>query len=294
MAFIGMLGNDESAEDLAGKRARKIISDAKGRSRTGAVSKTAFMAAEKELDNAQLTAEQQAKYGLEKDQAALERDKFGLDRDRFGLDRDRFGLDQTKMALDATQDSEGPLYEGYRQGLLGSLGAPITDPNDRAKYETVVSYKYADGGEVAAGYPAYAKAMVGNANALSPEQYAKVVGALLSKRARNNMVARNAGQTQLYAKGGVVTDELQDVGGAMVDGPGTPKSDSVLAMIDGQQPARLSKDEFVIPKHVVDYYGTKHFDTLIAKAREAMGKARRKSEDQNYRQGGTVKRAMKC
>jgi hypothetical protein len=143
---------------------------------------------------------------------------------------------------------------------------------------------FADGGDVAPGYPAYVKAA--GKDALSPQQYAQIAGAIISQRQQSQLAARAAGQTQLYANGGMVTDEtsgampmmggMQDVGGAMVDGPGTGKSDSIPAMIDGAQPARLSKGEFVIPRHVVDYFGTKHFDQLIEKARMAGKKKAKK------------------
>ena len=43
--------------------------------------------------------------------------------------------------------------------------------------------------------------------------------------------------------------------GGMVNGPGDGMSDSVPAMIEGQQPAALARDEFVIPADVVGHLG---------------------------------------
>ena len=65
-------------------------------------------------------------------------------------------------------------------------------------------------------------------------------------------------------------------GGAVeFDGPGTGKSDSIPALIDGAQPGAVSDGEIRIPKHIVEYYGTKFFDSLVLKARQAQrGKER--------------------
>lgn len=68
-----------------------------------------------------------------------------------------------------------------------------------------------------------------------------------------------------FAQGGAV-----DVGGMQVLGPGHGKSDSIPAVIDGQRPAALSTGEFIFPKKVVDYYGTKFLDAMVSKARQAL------------------------
>jgi hypothetical protein len=74
----------------------------------------------------------------------------------------------------------------------------------------------------------------------------------------------NAGGTMGYAAGGAV-----DTAGSQITGPGTGKSDSIPAVIDGQKPSALSNGEFHIPRNIVEYYGTKFFDTLVEKARTA-------------------------
>ena len=58
--------------------------------------------------------------------------------------------------------------------------------------------------------------------------------------------------------------------GRTLEGPGTSTSDSIPAVIDGKQPAALSKDEFVFPAEVTKYYGTKFMIDLIAKAKAAL------------------------
>jgi hypothetical protein len=53
-------------------------------------------------------------------------------------------------------------------------------------------------------------------------------------------------------------------------GPGDRKSDSIPAIVDGKQPAALSTGEFIFPKKVAEYYGTKFLDAMVAKARQAL------------------------
>lgn len=48
-----------------------------------------------------------------------------------------------------------------------------------------------------------------------------------------------------------------------IEGPGTGRSDSIPAVIDGNRPAALSDGEFVIPAHVVRAKGTEFFEKLI-------------------------------
>ena len=63
--------------------------------------------------------------------------------------------------------------------------------------------------------------------------------------------------------------------GRMVDGSGDGLNDAIPAMIDGQQPAALSKDEYVIPADVVSHAGNgsseaggQKFDQLVSKVRQ--------------------------
>lgn len=52
--------------------------------------------------------------------------------------------------------------------------------------------------------------------------------------------------------------------GRPLQGPGTGRSDSIPATINGSQPAALSDGEFVIPAHVVKAKGTEFFEKLLA------------------------------
>lgn len=60
--------------------------------------------------------------------------------------------------------------------------------------------------------------------------------------------------------------------GGMVRGPGTGRSDSVPAMIDGEQPARVSNGEIVVPGHIVQKIGKRVLDELIAKYHRPTGR----------------------
>lgn len=224
---------------------------------------------------------QDAQARLANEQASAIQPQLNLDRAKF---RDAAAFDRQKLFMESA-DPFNPnqdralesIYSGFTDDSYYNTAAPRRSALDA--YSSVgldePMYGYSMGGQVAAGYPAYIKAMNGK-NAMSPQQYAQAAGQVLAQRAKQQAIARNAGQTQLYANGGMVTPELEDVGGAMLEGPGYGKSDSIPAMIDGQQPAALSKGEFVIPRHVVEYFGTKHFDQLVEKARMAGKKKAKK------------------
>jgi hypothetical protein len=150
-------------------------------------------------------------------------------------------------------------------------------PNEGTQGFSPLGFK--DGGVVAPGdmrmsplYKQYVKAMKNaglGKSVLPPEQAIPRIAQQQAQLARQLAKQTNMGGTGAmgFADGGEV-----DVGGALLDGPGTAKSDSIPAMIDGEQPAALSKGEFVIPKKVVDYYGTKFLDAMVDKARMAMKK----------------------
>lgn len=72
-------------------------------------------------------------------------------------------------------------------------------------------------------------------------------------------------------RGGMHSDMMEpnDVSGKMIVdlNPNAP-TDSIPAVVDGAMPARLDSGEFVIPKDVVAFFGTKHLDQMIAAARK--------------------------
>lgn len=82
-----------------------------------------------------------------------------------------------------------------------------------------------------------------------------------NKQARDeaNDQERFMGTNRRYADGG------------MVRGPGTGRSDSVPATIDGEQPARVSNGEIIIPAQLVRKIGKHRLDELVARFHKPSG-----------------------
>lgn len=78
-----------------------------------------------------------------------------------------------------------------------------------------------------------------------------------------------------YAKGGVVGMSMRDPtdasGKMVIDlNPNSP-TDSIPAVVDGIQPAKLDSGEIVFPKEAVMFYGIERLMRMIQKAREGLG-----------------------
>lgn len=78
-----------------------------------------------------------------------------------------------------------------------------------------------------------------------------------------------------YAKGGVVGMPMRDPtdasGKMVIDlNPNSP-TDSIPAVVDGMQPAKLDSGEIVFPKEAVMFYGIERLMRMIQKAREELG-----------------------
>ena len=99
-------------------------------------------------------------------------------------------------------------------------------------------------------------------------------GGGLGSYRRGNSTSDSGGMNYGYANGGGI-----NVSGKQVLGPGTEKSDSIPAVIDGKTPAALSTGEYVIPANVVRKYGTDFFDKLLAKSQQSSGKGLDTSRD---------------
>jgi len=72
-----------------------------------------------------------------------------------------------------------------------------------------------------------------------------------------------------------IIEQMIPKDGRMVEGAGDGLNDAIPAMIDGQQPAALSKDEYIIPADVVSHAGNgsseaggQKFDQLVSKVRQ--------------------------
>jgi hypothetical protein len=85
--------------------------------------------------------------------------------------------------------------------------------------------------------------------------------------------------------GGVAKDKPVE---GYLDGPGDGMSDSIVATIDGDQPARLADGEFVIPADVVSHLGNGS-SKAGAKVLYAMMDRIRESRTGNPKQGKEIK-----
>jgi hypothetical protein len=86
-------------------------------------------------------------------------------------------------------------------------------------------------------------------------------------------------------QGGVAKDKPVE---GYLDGPGDGMSDSIVATIDGDQPARLADGEFVIPADVVSHLGNGS-SKAGAKVLYAMMDRIRESRTGNPKQGKEIK-----
>lgn len=64
-----------------------------------------------------------------------------------------------------------------------------------------------------------------------------------------------------YRSGGAIPGDGRS--GGKIIGPGTGRSDSVSAIVDGRRPVKLSAGEFIIPEHIVRQKGARYFDRMI-------------------------------
>ena len=83
------------------------------------------------------------------------------------------------------------------------------------------------------------------------------------------------GRVPRYAAGGLGSLGSYSDGGQMLKGPGTGQSDDIPATIEGEQPARLARDEFVIPADVVSMLGDGSSDAGAERLYAMMDRIRR-------------------
>lgn len=150
---------------------------------------------------------------------------------------------QKAAAGEEVEFAEGGLVRGYADG--GAVGRDLAQPAPQVN-PLIAQYGQYLTAAASAGVP--------------PVPFAQYQNLLQTTRASVQ------GQPPVgFADGGDVSAL-----GRTLEGPGTGTSDSIPAVIDGQTPAALSKDEFVFPAEVTKYYGTKFMNDLIAKAKAAL------------------------
>ena len=96
-----------------------------------------------------------------------------------------------------------------------------------------------------------------------------------------------AGGRITYAGGGLASlGDYSDYarGGRMLKGPGTGQSDDIPATIEGKQPARLARDEFVIPADVVSMLGDGSSDAGAERLYAMMDRVRKAAHGKTQQQ----------
>jgi len=92
------------------------------------------------------------------------------------------------------------------------------------------------------------------------ELIAMAVGAIKGKEPEAQMIlamfVKRFGQEALQdLVGRIRNSDAPDTAGRVISGPGGPKDDMIPAVIDGQEPARLSAGEYVVPTDAVNKNG---------------------------------------
>ena len=224
--------------------------------------------------------------GLGKGLLELNRDRFGkadFDYERGGAGGFPTMTDDSAYAVGGDRNvfgdrirREGNTYSSYAEG--GIVGEPDT-------------MSFAAGGLVPGGadsgfladYELYRKAAKNAGVTELPPQEAIPRMAQLRADKREKVFK--------LIEGGGTTPTQNLANGGEIDGPGTGKSDSIPAVVDGVGAAAVSDGEFLIPKHVVDYFGVKMLDGLVEKAR--MASKVNKNKANGYAQGGAVKKPVR-
>jgi hypothetical protein len=92
-----------------------------------------------------------------------------------------------------------------------------------------------------------------NPETYKPQMYA--AGGIANLGGYDQQVGEDPMNMPAMAGGGIATLGGYSDGGRMLKGPGDGMSDSIPASISGKQPARLARDEFVVPADVVSHLG---------------------------------------
>lgn len=74
-------------------------------------------------------------------------------------------------------------------------------------------------------------------------------------------VLKDGGMVKKYRAGGAIPSDGRR--GGLLKGPGTGRSDSIRATVDGNSTVHLSSGEFIIPAHVVRQKGERFFNRMI-------------------------------
>lgn len=275
------------APAVAASKGRRIAQEQAGAERLGAQREQgALSRVEREAELRRQAAGEEREYGLPEREA-----RIGESRARTGLASEQLKSAQERGMIERRLQTmpEGPERDRILKYYTMKFGSKERDPEEllrlKAAYEQYLLdpltgqpvVQKADGGEVR-GYAdggAIGRAQTQQLNPLvsqygqylqaaaqtgvAPVPFTQYINLLGSTRG-----AMSQTPTQ-FADGGDVSDLNRPL-----EGPGTGRSDSIPAIIDGEQPAALSRGEFVIPEHVVRKKGTEFFEKLIAQYSEGV------------------------
>ena len=156
----------------------------------------------------------------------------------------------------------GGFAPGYAEGGIvepGQPNAPLAIPQQQGPDPALIN-KYTQ-------YSEGARAM--GLTAIGFEQFAQMAQGAAATGGQQPAPS-GAGAPVAMAAGGEVPSASE--GGRMViDSDPNAPTDSIPAVIDGNQPAKLDSGELVFPRHAVLYYGTDKLNKMIAKSKEAEG-----------------------
>ena len=181
------------------------------------------------------------------------------------------------LATTATKALSGAVGGGTQAGT--QAGTQYTQANNQASYPTTTTTTNTPVIFTPTQNPAFKPITT----AFSPYQTAPAYPQIPTYN-----YTRNAAQGGLmYANGGIADLGGYAAGGKLLKGPGDGMSDSIVANIGGQQPARLADGEFVVPADVVSHLGNGSTDAGAKHLYKMMDNIRR-ARTGNPKQGKKI------
>ena len=127
-----------------------------------------------------------------------------------------------------------------------------------------------------------------NPDTYIPGRYAEGGITTLASGGYDEQVGEEPMDMPAMASGGIATLGGYSDGGRMLKGPGDGMSDSIPASIAGRQPARLARDEFVVPADVVSHLGNGSSDAGAKQLYDMMDRIRQ-ARTGSKKQGREIK-----
>lgn len=186
-------------------------------------------------------------------------------------------VDATGRALRSEAINVG---RGYPGQIAGQFGTSLQSANQGVNAGLATT---ASGGSTMGTAPQYygiGTGALGGAGNMMNMQYNNALDGYKAEQASSSGIGSALGilggigmKAFGFAEGGDVPDDMGSTGGA-IPTSASPTSGRTVDDV----PARLTAGEFVIPKDTVEWFGEKHFQTLIERSREQKKKAGAKGE----------------